>query len=96
MEIFVKDPSATVDYGIDWGAGYLSENEAINNSSWDIFPKEEDGDLMVHNVPDFSGTQTSIFIKGGIIRKIYRLTNRIITSAGRSDERTIIIKIGER
>ena len=72
MEIFVKDPSAIVDYGIDWGAGYLSENEAINSSSWDIFPK------------------------GGVIRKIYRLTNRIITSAGRSDACTIIIKIGER
>jgi hypothetical protein len=95
MEIFVKDPDSTVDYGISWGAGYLSRGEIISSSSWSIFPIQIGG-LEIEGSPTFTETQASVFVKGGIERGLYRLTNRIITSKGRTDERTLTLKIGEK
>jgi hypothetical protein len=42
------------------------------------------------------GTITVVWIGGGTVGTDYTLVNRIVTSAGRTDERSIIIRVRNR
>ncbi|PCI43055.1 MAG: hypothetical protein COB49_12845 [Alphaproteobacteria bacterium] len=95
-EQFLKDPDATLDYVIDWSGSYLLSGEQITASSWLILPQGASNDLAVDNIPlPVSGVAT-VFITGGIAGKIYQLTNRITTDQGRTDERSITIRVEEK
>lgn len=93
MDIYLKDPAATLDYGIDWGAGYLQDGESLSESSWSIFPS---GGLAIDSEPPVSSTQATVFVTGGTVGHIYQLTNRIVTDQGRTDERSLTIRIKDR
>ncbi len=96
MDYFLKSPDAITDYAIDWGAGYLADGESILSSEWSIFPTGGDMALTSHGTPQFNDNMTTIFIKGGVAGFVYSLMNKITTSNGRTDERTIRVRIGER
>lgn len=93
MDIFLKDPEATLDYGIDWGEGYLQEGESLSASSWSIFPGSG---LTIDSEPPFGASQATVFVTGGTVGHIYQLTNRIVTDQGRTDERSLTIRIKNR
>lgn len=93
---FLKDPDAVIDYSFDWAVDYLAGGESITASSWVILPQGAAGDLTVDNIPPVSSGVTSVFVSMGIAGKIYRLTNRITTNQGRTDERTLIIRVEEK
>jgi len=95
-EQFLKDPDATLDYVIDWSAGYLMAGEQITASSWFILPQGAAGDLAIDNIPpELSGVVT-VFVSGGVAGRIYQLTNRISTDQGRTDERSLSIRVEEK
>ncbi|MCK5425832.1 MAG: hypothetical protein KAI89_10685 [Emcibacter sp.] len=95
-EQFLKDPAATIDYTIDWSASYLLSGELITASSWTILPQGAINDLSIDTIlPIVSGVAT-IFITSGIAGKTYQLTNRITTDQGRTDERSITIRVEEK
>lgn len=95
-EQFLKDPNATLDYAIDWSVSYLLTGEVITVSSWFILPQGAVGDLAIDNIPAPVGGVTTIFVSGGIAGKTYQLTNRITTDQGRTDDRTLTIRIEEK
>lgn len=80
----IKDPSSTIDYGVYW-TNWLAENETITISSWDI------GDDFTAVTASSSDTETAVMISGGIAGTQYTATNRITTSAGRVEERSMLI-----
>jgi hypothetical protein len=84
-----KDPNAKLDYGIDWSL-WLETGETISASIWTLV------DGIVGTAASFSSTQTLIWISGGDDGKSYHIANRITTSAGRIDERTLLIKVKSR
>ncbi len=95
-EQYLKDPNALIDYAIDWSADYLASGEQITASSWFILPQGAVGDLSVdHSLAPVTGVVT-VFVTGGIAGKLYRVTNRITTNQGRTDERSITIRIEEK
>ncbi len=93
MAIFLKDPAARVDYAIDWSAGYLN-GQTIAGSTWDIAPATPDGINI--SISRFEPGRSIALLEGGQRGEVYRITNRVILSDGRSDERTLLVRVEDR
>ena len=91
MQVYVKDPGAVLDYSINWAGGYLQSGETLSSSIWTIFPAD-----MTQNSASNAAGVTSITVSGGAVGQIYQLTNRITTSQGRTDERSITVRVEQR
>lgn len=95
-EQYLKDPKATLDYVIDWSGSYLLSDEQITASSWFILPQGMPDDLVVDSILLPASGVTTVFVTGGSAGKVYQLTNRITTDQGRTDERSLTIRIEEK
>ncbi len=93
MAFFLKDPSATLDYAVDWGAGYLA-GQTIAASRWSVAPDETDGVAVMGSVA--AATRTGATLSGGVPGHVYRVTNHVTLSDGRSDERGIGLRVEDR
>lgn len=93
MSFLLKDPSAILDYSVDWGAEYLG-GDAIADSSWQVAPVEAGGATVVGSEFDF--TTATVKAGGGVPGHQYRLTNHVVTVSGREDERTIVLRVEQR
>lgn len=91
MSVYLKDPAASLDYTIDWGAGYLGL-ERIAGSSWSIEPA---GELSVVS-SSANETTTSVTLSGGIAGTVYRVTNHVTLTDAREDERAITLRVEQR
>ena len=84
-----KDPNSSIDYGEDWSdttyGPWLETGETISSSTW-IVPAGLTGGTESN-----STTQTSIFLSGGTEGETYTITNRITTSASRTEDRSMKI-----
>ena len=87
--IKIKDPDAVLDYGLDW-SNWLASGETISSSSWVV----ETG--LTKDSSSNTTTTTTVWLSGGIAGRTYRITNSIVTSTGREDDRSILIKVIER
>lgn len=90
---FEKDPDAVLDYRWDWTA-WLDEGETI--ASHDVVVDQ--GTVVIEPSPAPSETDGNVtaWISGGdpFTNSIVRC--RITTSAGRTDDRSIILTIKQR
>ena len=93
MTLLLKDPEATLDYSVDWGADYLA-GDVLTESSWAVSPAEAGGVSIVSS--RFDLLQSTVEVSGGIAGRIYRLTNHIVTAAGREDSRSIMLRVEKR
>lgn len=102
MAIYLKDPAAVIDYAVDWAAAYLAgatteaTTEAgavatIVDSSWAVVP----GGLAIATSRHDAGRSTAT-LSGGTRGCVYRLTNRVTFSDGRSDERSLDVRVEDR
>jgi hypothetical protein len=85
---FTKDPSATLDYSIDWSK-WLAD-DTILTSEWTV-PTG-----LTQMAASNTTTKATVWLSGGTAGQIYTVTNRISTAGGRTDERSIIIRVAER
>lgn len=84
---FLKDPSGTLDYSIDW-TDWLG-TDTISSSSWTVPSGLEVGTAL-------AGTAVAtVWLSGGTAGNSYYVTNTIVTAAGRSDQRSLIIKVDD-
>ena len=88
LKQFTKDPQATLDYTIDWSA-WLG-TDAIATSTWVL-----DAGITQANA-SMSGAQATVWVSGGVAGHLYSVTNRITTAAGRTDDRSILIRVADR
>jgi len=86
---FVKDPDSVIDFSVNWDDGYLQSGETITTSTWTVEPFVST-DLDIQSSSNTSEVATA-WITGGTRGNRYRLTNRIVTADGRTDERSITI-----
>lgn len=93
MSLILKDPQATLDYEIDWGADYL-DGDALSGSEWDVSPQHDDGPQIVSS--RYTLSEAAATVSGGRPGMVYRLTNRIETMEGRSDARSIVLRVEAR
>ena len=96
----LKDPSAVLDYAFDWkpkthgalGAtkDWLATGETITDHTITA-----DTGITVDSSTEDDGKVT-VWLSGGTAGINYKVACKITTSAGRTDERTIWIKVTDR
>jgi len=93
MTLLLKDPEAVLDYAIDWGAEYLA-GDLLNQSFWSVSPDEPDGVAIVGD--SFDASVATVKAGGGLPGKIYKLVNHVVLESGRSDDRSIVLRVEKR
>jgi hypothetical protein len=89
MTTFLKDPDAVLDYSVDWSKWLAGDQ--IETSTWFVSgPTLQSADDS--NTP----TRTTAWLAGGVAGQSYTVTNRIITSGGRTDDRSFTIQVQDR
>lgn len=89
MYSFVKDPDATLDYGLDWSE-WLEPDDTISSVTW-VVPEG-----VTKESENNSDTMAVIWLSGGTAGAEYEVVCRITTTNGRIDDRTIQVYIAER
>lgn len=93
MMTFEKDPTAVLDYEIDWAGGppgpWLATGETIVTSTWAL-PTG-----ITSTSESSTGTTATIWL-GACPAGTYLVTNTITTSAGRTNSRTLHIICTQR
>lgn len=84
-----KDPDAVLDWVWDWNE-WLDEGETITTSSFIVSVG-----ITVDMESNTTKTAT-VWLSGGTAGQVYQVTNRIVTSSGRTDDRSITIRVAER
>lgn len=92
LQTFIHDPQAKLDYSVDWTA-WLAPGDAIDTSVWAVTPL---GPTLSANSVDVDGKIATIWFTGGTTGEKFVLTNHIITTDGREDDRSITIKLTQR
>ncbi|NLD61161.1 hypothetical protein GX645_01745 [Candidatus Sumerlaeota bacterium] len=85
----LKDPSAVLDYVFDWNE-WLATGETITDHTITA-----DTGITVDSSTEDAGKVT-VWLSGGTAGINYKVACLITTSAGRTDERTIWIKVTDR
>lgn len=76
-----KDPDEVLDYALDW-SNVLETGETISTSTWTVPSGITDSSASI------SGSTTRIWLSSGTSGTVYSVTNKIVTSDGRTWERT--------
>lgn len=88
------DPDETLDYTFNWAA-FLAETgspaDTIQSASWFVTPA---GPLLSNQLND--ATTATTFISGAMLGQVYVLTNRVVTAAGRTAERSVTLACENR
>ena len=93
----LKDPSAVLDYVFDW-TGWLATGETIavdSETGEKLITITADTGITDHSSTESDGKVT-VWLSGGTAGINYKVACLITTTAGRTDERTIWIKVVER
>jgi hypothetical protein len=98
--IFLKDPNAVLDYKFDWkaetnGSGdsdWLDSDETISSKTVTV----DSGITKDSDAPGDTNTSVVVWLSGGTAGVDYEVACKIVTSASRTDERTIKIQVRER
>jgi hypothetical protein len=91
--MFLKDPDAAIDYRVDWAAA-LGGELSLASSMWTVAPLEAGGLTASGGVTGLSDTVARL--SGGIAGHVYRVGNRVTFSDGSVDERSLVVRVGER
>lgn len=83
---FVKDPGAKLDYTFDWSQ-YLADGETIQSQTVTV------PNGLTESLVSANDTAVTVWVEGGTADTDYDVVCQVTTSAGRIDERTIIIQV---
>lgn len=82
---FTKDPNATLDYKVDWEAWL--DGDTIATSAWTV------PDGLTADADSNTTTSATVWLSGGTEGTTYTVLNRVTTAAGRTDDRSILIRV---
>ena len=86
---FKKDPSAVLDYTIDWTA-WLKSGDTISTSTWAV-PSG-----ITKNSEANTTTASTVWLSAGTAGTIHRVICTIVTADGRTDQRSLDIHVTDR
>ena len=86
---FYKDPDAELDWEFDWSS-WLATGETISSSTVTV----QTG--LTAGTKSATTTAVTQWLSGGTADTTYTVACKIVTSAGRTDERTIYIHVTSR
>lgn len=98
----IKDPSAVLDYVFDWApltngragatSDWLASGETISSKT----VTAESGITVDSSSITDSSTSVTVWLSSGTAGSNYLVTCRIVTSGGRTDERSIRLLVRQR
>lgn len=94
-ELKEKDPSAVLDYFVDWtkdrygGPGWLGA-DTITISTWSV-PAG-----ITKASESLAAGKATIWLSGGTLGQTYTVTNHITTAGGRQNEQSLYIQIVDK
>lgn len=99
-DTFIKDPSSVLPYKFDFkaltnGTGesdWLGTTETISSKT----VTAETGITVDSSTITDTSTSVTVRISGGTANHDYRVTCEIVTSAGNTDQRTMLFKVRDR
>ena len=94
MTLLLKDPSAVLDYAIEWGVDYLDDDDILMESVWAVEPDETGGVEIVNS--SLGDRVSTVQASGGTAGRLYRLSNRVVTQSGPTDDRSIVLRVEKR
>lgn len=89
FQTFVKDPDDVLDYQIDW-SDWLPTGDTISTSTWTA-----DTGITVDSESETT-TVATVWLSGGTVGNTYSVRNRIVTTGGRTKDKTIRIRVVEQ
>jgi hypothetical protein len=91
-----KDPNETIDYSVDW-SNDLGSTDAISTSTW-TFDAANVDTALTKSSPSIDSTLkvTTIWFAAGTEAVTYKITNQIVTTGGRTIERSITLLVSSR
>ena len=87
---FIKDPDAVLDYAFDWEEYWLESSETIASHTITV----QTG--ITNDSDSESDGIVTVWLSGGTAGTTYEVACEIVTTSGRTDERTISIICNER
>lgn len=87
---FKKDPNAVLDYSFDWSAYLTPLTDTIASVTWVVTSG------LTTSAPTNTTTTATVFVSGGVVGETEKLTCRITTAGGRTDDRSVVLKIVDR
>ncbi len=88
-----KDPDAVLDYRWDW-TDYLGE-DTITDVEFLTYTGTDDPDAVAVDSYDNDETSATAVLSGGVAGLKYRVTCRITTAGGITDDRSLYLTIKE-
>jgi hypothetical protein len=103
MAKYIKDPDAVLDYRWDWKAAtngtgrtdWLADGETISTYTVSV-PAGTGGLVLDSDETTNNATSVTAWLSAGVAGTDYPVACHIVTSAGREDERTIVVQVRER
>jgi len=92
MSLYLKDPQARIDHGIDWSASLTSQS--VTDSLWSVSPVEAGG-LAVED-GGLEAARARVRLSGGLVGRLYRVTNSVTLSDGQALERSVTFRVEEQ
>lgn len=86
---YVKAASEVLDYSLDY-TDVLS-SETISSSTWAVAPS-----TITISSSSNTTTATTVWLSGGTAGQVYTVTNTVVTSGGRTFQRSITVQVGPR
>ena len=93
MTLLLKDPEATLDYSVDWGAEYLGD-DILATSEWSVLPDETGGITVEGNT--FDAKIATVKAAGGLAGRVYQLINHVVMDLGTDRQPVDCPQGGER
>lgn len=90
MATFKKDPQAALDYKFDWTDYLTPLPDTIIAVAWVLSAG------LAKVSESFAPNVATIFVSGGVLDGTETITCRITTAGGRTDDRTIHLRITNR
>lgn len=104
-----KDQNETLDYSIDWVKGRrdpvtdaftpgplaMGNGDTVVSSLW-VLPQNAIDEGLLINSDSFTATVTTAWFTGGKDGSKYKITNRIVTSGGRTYDQSVTLPMGAK
>jgi hypothetical protein len=85
---YTKDPDATLDYVLDWSTWLGSDT--ITSAAYTV------PDGLTKASESNTTTTATVWLSGGTDGASHFVTCRVVTAGGRTDDRSILIRVGDR
>jgi len=89
---FAKDPSANKDYGFDYHL-WMSSGDTISTSTWSASTATGSASTCSITSQSITSHTTVCFVGSGTLGSNDKITNRIVTAQGRTEEKSFDLQI---